>query len=93
MANQFVLNLHKTLDRTQEAFLQIDTELAMKRLEKAKRKPVKLSEGCTALLFTKGTKDKLTCLWTDVVSITRVLSPNTVEIQYPSGEREEVPRL
>ena len=89
----FVRAVHVRLRRIQERFNEIESRLVQDRLARMNkaRKSSPLCPGDRALVYTKGTKDKLTCLWSDQVRIESRVGDSTFEVRYPNGERERVP--
>ena len=89
----FVRAVHVRLRQIQERFNEIESKLVRDRLARINkaRKSSPLCPGDVALVYTKGTKYKLTCLWSDRVRVEAKLGESTFEIRYPNGEREQVP--
>ena len=88
----FVRAIHARLRRIQDRFNEIESKAVQERLERINRarKDSPLGPGDQALVFTRGTKDKLTCMWSDLVRIEAKLGSSTFEVRYPNGERERV---
>ena len=91
-AYMFVRGLHRRLREVQRIFHERDMEESAKRLKKrrASQDPAQLRRGDRALVFTRGTKDKLTCLWSDEVEVTARVNDTTFEVRHANGRREEV---
>jgi hypothetical protein len=92
-AVQYVANLHNKLSQVREAFYDIEMKLTLKRVQNARKgeKETDFKAGDQAIVWTKGTKDKLTCIWSDVVSIRSKGRADTYQVKYPNGETARVP--
>ena len=92
-AYRYVREVHIRLMRVRQEFERIELELVMKRIRKARKNQVESSllKGDKALVYTKGTKDKLTCIWSDVVEIRSKSGGDTYVVRYPNGETARVP--
>ena len=89
----FVQAVHARLRQVQARFNEIESKLIQERLEKINkvRKATNLKKGDTALVFTKGTKDKMVCIWSDLVRVESKIDESTYVVRYPNGEKDSIP--
>ena len=88
----FVHSLHLRLREIQGKFHEMDMEHTMQRLRKLRSKQALplLEKGDKALIYTKGTKDKFLCVWSDLVEVVSKVDGSTFRIRYPNGAQEDV---
>lgn len=92
-AFRYIDYMHDRLHATQRKFRRIDQKLAMKRLKarQKKQKQPKIKVGDSVLVFTKGTKHKFECLWSEPVQVVGKKNATTFTVLYPNRLRADVP--
>ena len=91
-ATWIIGSTHQRLQEVQTRFNEIEEQQILKRLaalNKARSK-VRLEPGQQVLFYTKGTKDKLTCLWSDVAVIDKQINANTFLVRTPDNSTMEI---
>ena len=91
-ATWIIGSTHQRLQEVQARFNEIEEQQILKRLaalNKARSK-VRFEPGQQVLFYTKGTKDKLTCLWSDVAVIDRQINANTFLVRTPDNSTMEI---
>ena len=78
---------HERMQRIQNQFNEIEEKQILQRLARLNKARTKLDlkPGQQVLFYTKGTKDKLTCLWSDIAIIDRKVNDNTFIIRTPDN--------
>ena len=92
-ARSFIKDMHKKLYDIQKTFHTLDVTAAFKALQrrKAAEQPLTLQPGDSALVFTQGTKDKQTVVWSDLVTVVAHPNQTTYTVRYPNHETADVP--
>ena len=84
--------MHERIQKVREDFQRQENELIEKRLKRLNksRKDVKYQIGEKVMVFNKGTKDKLVCLWSDQATIASKVNSNTYTVLYPDGSTKDI---
>ena len=85
-AQVYVHCMHRNLEQIQARFNEIKRENIAKRLKRINktRSAVEYKIGQSVMYFTKGTKDKLTYLWSDLATIVAKVDRNTYKVKTPN---------
>jgi len=72
--------------------LKKEEQIIKRRLERMNknRKTVKYSRGDKVMVFTRGTKGKLQCLWSDQAIVETRVNTNSYTVRYPNGSKKTV---
>ena len=83
---------HKRFEDIRKKFVEIEEKMIAKRLKKMnkQRRQVEYKINDKVLVFTRGTKNKLQCLWSDVARIAGKRNSRTYIVRYPSGKTKDV---
>ena len=93
LARAHVENHAVNLKTIQSHMREIELKIQKKALDKynLRRLEMDLPIGGNAMVYTKGTKTKEDCLWSDLVQVVAKIDEVTYLVKYPSGENVEVP--
>ena len=87
-SRMWIATMHHRLRRVRAKYLEIERSLIAKRLKRINKSSVKVEykPGQQVMYFTKGTKDKLTYLWSDVAIVVKKLDDCTYRVKTPSDK-------
>ena len=93
LATAHVERHQQQLESIRHDMRELELRLQQLAKDKAKRKTLigEFKKGDLAMVYTKGTKGKTECVWSDLVTIVQRLNEVTVKVRYPSGFLSSVP--
>ena len=91
-SSSLIFMMHERIEKVRKAFQRQENELIEKRLVRLNkdRKKVTYKVGEKVMVFSKGTKNKLVCLWSDQATIAAKVNSNTYTVLYPNGSTKDV---
>lgn len=91
-SSSLISMMHERIHKVREDFQRQENDLIEKRLKKLNRsrKNVTYEVGEKVMVFTKGTKNKLVCLWSDQATIASKVNSNTYTVLYPNGSTKDI---
>ena len=87
-SRMWIASMHGRLKRVRAKYLEIERSLIAKRLKRINKSRLKVEykPGQQVMYFTKGTKDKLTYLWSDAAVVVKKLDDCTYRVKTPSDK-------
>ena len=91
-ASCLISMMHEKIHTIREDFQKKEEELVRNRLTKLNkaRKNIAYEVGEKVIVFTKGTKGKLVCLWSDQATVVGKLNSSTYSVLYPDGSTRDI---